>query len=160
MKGKKGHEQPHTVFLSPQAQDVIAVARVLYGRPGAVWVFPSPHFVVPQPFGRATLAFAMVRALGKRLHVAHGWRSSMRTTLGRLHRRDRVLIEVMLAHQTKGQVERLYDRTDAHDFEAELRALWNEWGRLLLPPGSPDAWSVAGLADPAATNVVPLRRVA
>ena len=154
MKGHKGRGKPHTVYLSRQAEDVLAVARMLAPL-GARYVFPSERYwrMRHQPFERSTLGIAMQRWLPARVHVAHGWRASLRTVLGRLHRRDRDLIEMMLAHTTKGAVERLYDRTEGADWEDQLRALWAEWATLLLE-GAPSAWALAGLPEPERDNVV------
>jgi len=154
MKGRRGRKLPHTVFLSPQAIEVVEVARTL-APIGAEWVFATDNFGTHrhQSFNRSTLADAMQRVLGKRLHVAHGWRASFLTLMAQRHPRDEKLLDAMLAHETKGQVERLYNRTSTESYADTLRRFWSEWADLLLD-GAPSAWRLAG------DNVVELRRAA
>lgn len=153
MKGRRGRKKGHTVFLSPQALEVLAVARAL-APAGAVWVFPSQHKLRHQPLYRSTLVRVMTCTLGKRVHTAHGWRATMATVLRTRHPEAKDLVQVMLAHQTKETVARLYDRTDEVMFEPKLRPLACEWAALLLD-GAPSAWSLAGLPVPG-SNVVHL----
>lgn len=146
MKGYTGKRRPHTVYLSPQAQEVVQVARAR-APIDSEWVFPSDHYLAPRPFHRSSLTKCMTETYGKRVHVAHGWRATMGTVLERLHRRDTDLIEIMLAHQTKGDVEGRYKRTDGRDFDTMLREFWAEWADLLLE-GAPSPWKLAGLPEP------------
>ena len=158
MKGRRGRKKGHTCFLAPAALEVIEVARAL-APAGAVYVFPTHHHARHrrhEPFDRSALADVMKRALGRRVHVAHGWRATMATVLRTRHPEAKDLVQVMLAHQTKEAVARLYDRTDEMMFEPKLRPLACEWAALLLD-GAPPAWSLAGLP---ARNVIELRRAA
>lgn len=158
MKGRRGRQRSHTVFLSPQAQEVVKVARTL-SRPDCPFVFPSgAHRHHYKPFNRSAVAQLLQANVGRRVHVAHGWRATMATILRQLHPEAKDLVQVMLAHQTKDAVARLYDRTDEMLFEPKLRPLACEWAELLLA-GAPSAWSLAGLAEPGAA-VIELRSAA
>jgi integrase len=162
MKGRRGRKKGHTCFLSPAALEVVDVARAL-APAGAVYVFPTPNYGSRRhvPFQRSSLALVMNRALGGRVHVAHGWRATMATVLRTRHPEAKDLVQVMLAHQTKEAVARLYDRTDEMTFEPKLRPLACEWAALLLD-GAPSAWTLAGLPARPSGNVIELasRRVA
>ena len=153
MKGRRGRKKGHTCFLAPAALEVIEVARAL-APAGAVYVFPTQNYGQQHhaPFGRSSLAEVLKRELGNRVHVAHGWRATMATVLRTRHPEAKDLVQVMLAHQTKEAVARLYDRTDEMMFEPKLRPLACEWAALLLD-GAPPAWSLAGLP---ARNVIEL----
>jgi integrase len=156
MKGRRGRKRPHTVYLSPQAQEVVDVARAL-APAGAVYVFPSEQYGRQRhvPFGRSSLAERMTRTCGKRVHVAHGWRASFSTILNVTFPADRQVIDAMLAHQTKGAVEQRYNRTTELTYRARASALWCEWAAMLLD-GAPSAWSLAGLPVRPAPNVIAL----
>lgn len=157
MKGRRGRKRGHTVYLSPQAQEVAEVARTL-ARAGAVYVFPTDAFAAHrhQPLCRSTLAACLTRILGKRVHVAHGWRASFSTILNVTFPADRQVIDAMLAHQTKGAVEQRYNRTTELTYRKRATALWCEWAALLLD-GAPSAWSLAGLPS---RKIIELRRAA
>lgn len=158
MKGRRGKQVEHTVFLSPQALEVLEVARALTPL-NCPFVFPSElrrrGF---QPLDRSTLCEHLKRCLGKRVHVAHGWRSTLTTVMRKRHEGDFTLLQVMLAHQTKGKVARLYDRTTIEDFEPRARELWREWADLLLE-GAPSPWTFAGIQPVSGSNVVQLANV-
>jgi integrase len=162
MKGRRGRKKGHTCFLSPAALEVVDVARAL-APAGAVFVFPTANYGHHrhEPFARSSLAETMKRSLGRRVHVAHGWRATMATVLRTRHPEAKDLVQVMLAHQTKEAVARLYDRTDEMMFEPKLRPLACEWAALLLD-GAPSAWTLAGLPARPAGNAIELasRRVA
>lgn len=155
MKGRRGRKKGHTCFLAPAALEVIEVAKAL-APAGAVYVFPTQNYGHRrhEPFGRSSLAETLKHALGRRVHVAHGWRATMATVLRARHPEAKDLVQVMLAHQTKDAVARLYDRTDEMVFEPKLRPLACEWAALLLA-GAPSAWKLAGLPV-AGSNVVVL----
>lgn len=157
MKGRRGRQEPHTVFLAAATRDVLAVA-ALWGR-GERWIFPSDaaSFGREAPFHRNSLADRLAQALGRRVHVPHGWRATMATILTARHPADRELIQAMLAHQTKGAVASRYDRTTLVMHETRVRALAEEWAALLLE-GAPSPYALAGLPEPAPSNVIALRR--
>ena len=154
MKGRRGRQEPHTVFLPPQAVQVLEVAK-LYGR-GGRFVFPSNYRASrdDKPYDRSSLVRRMNEAVGKRVHVAHGWRATMATIMTARHRADRDLIQAMLAHQTKGTVAGRYDRSTLHMHEARVRELAAEWASLLLER-APSPYALAGLHRPVG-NVVRL----
>lgn len=152
MKGRRGRKRPHTVFLSPQAQEVIEVARAL-APAGAVYVFPTDRYGQHrhQPIARSSLCETMTRVLGRRVHVAHGWRASMSTILNGMHPADRHIIDAMLAHATKDTVEARYNRTTELTYRKRARELWRDWAATLLE-GAPSAWKLAGLPGPVAAK--------
>ena len=156
MKGPKGHKRGHSVFLSPQALEVLAVARSV-AQPGAVYVFPGHVGRAHQPYGRVTLTRMMTQVLGKGVHVAHGWRAAMTTIMTVRHPHCASLLQVMIAHAVQGQVARLYDRSDEVMYEPQIRPLAHEWAALLLD-GAPPARTL--IRQQAPDNVVQLREAA
>lgn len=161
MKGRRGRQKAHTVYLSRQAREVLEAARTLQG-PG------NGHgyvFAIDRPLSRSTVWQIMQNALRGKTdrfghplrHVPHGWRSSMDTILNQKVRNRQDIIDLMLAHENKGRVAGIYNRTkhETH-FPTEARRLWQIWADHLLQ-GAPDAFA---LADIKRSNVVRLARKA
>lgn len=148
MKGRRGRQLPHVVYLAPQALDVLAVAREL--QPASCQlVFPGRFR--GRPIERSTLSEVMKAALADTgiRHVPHGWRATLSTILNDLHPEAPRVIDSMLAHESKEKVEKFYNRTSAVSAGHKVRAasLWTEWANLLLQ-GAPDAFALMGLPRP------------
>jgi len=159
MKGAQGKKKAHTVFLSPQAMDVLEAARSV-APAGAVYVFPGHVERAHQPYGRVTLPRQLALVLGKGVHVAHGWRATMVTITGEHsdHPQADALLQAMIAHRVQDGVATLYNRTHQARNERKIRPLAELWADLLLPPGSPSAHSLLGNRKP--SNIVQLREAA
>ncbi len=116
----------HVVPLSTHAVAVLAAVRVLTGR--GVMVFPSLTSS-RKPMSENALGYLLNRAGYAGQHVPHGWRATFSTVMNEREPSDRALIDLMLAHSPKDQVERAYNRA-AH--MSRRRALAQAWGDLLL----------------------------
>ena len=158
MKGRRGRQRTHTVFLSAQARDVLAAAREL--QPAACkFVFPGR--VKGKPINRSTLSTLMLcRLEGTGIdHVPHGWRRAKTRLLNQMHPEKHLIIDAMLAHEaSKNQIAKIYDDTDASDHPIEIAKLEKDWADALLK-GAPDAYALVGLKRPR-TNVTQLADVA
>lgn len=141
MKGRRGRKVGHEVPLSRQAQEVLDVAREVLGQ--GPFVFPSRNRGAHLPLGRDTLSTLLQRNLPDGMaHVPHGWRATFSTIMNEAHPDEDRIIDAMLAHSTKGNVERRYNRA-THAALARVRI--QEWADLLLAD-APSAWTLAGLA--------------
>jgi integrase len=146
MKGRRGRQESHNVMLSPQAREVIAVAAELSpGHAPDDFVFPSywtKHKAAP--LHRSALSDMLDRVLADSgiKHVPHGWRAAFSTVMNERHAGMHRVIDRVLAHASKGQVEERYNRAQ---HETQARALAVEWANEVLA-GAPSAWEVAGLA--------------
>jgi integrase len=141
MKGRRGRKQGHDVPLSRQAQDVLDVAREVLGQ-GSPFIFPATHRGEHAPLHSSTIAELFQRCLPANLkHVPHGWRATFSTIMNECHPGEDRILDAMLAHNSKGNVERRYNRA-THAALARVRI--QEWADLLLA-GAPSAWALAGL---------------
>ena len=141
MKGRRGRKQGHDVPLSRQAQEVLDVAREVLAQPGCPFVFPATGQGEHRPLDRSTLSGMILRQRLPAKHVPHGWRASFSTIMNERHPGEDRIIDAMLAHSTKGNVERRYNRA-THAALAGVRI--QEWADLLLAD-APSAWALAGL---------------
>jgi integrase len=142
MKGRRGRKNGHDVPLSRQAQEVLDVAREVLGGNGSPFVFPAVHRGTHAPLGASSLSERMLAILPADLkHVPHGWRATFSTIMNELHPNEDRVMDAMLAHSSKGAVERRYNRS-THAKIAAVRI--QEWADLLLAD-APDAWTMAGL---------------
>jgi integrase len=160
MKAKRDHLVP----LSPQAEEVVAAARMLaktLNRSNDL-VFPSLETGLAQ--NRNTINDCMGRALvrngmASNAHVPHGWRGTFSTIMNDRYPvggYDR-LIEMNLAHQVQGVTAASYNSAE---HVPSRRALFCEWADLLLV-GAQDAFTLIGLQAMQVTdNVVTLREAA
>ena len=121
----RGH-QGNGAAQQIKAVAVLAAVRVLTGR--GVMVFPSLTSS-RKPMSENALGYLLNRAGYAGQHVPHGWRATFSTVMNEREPSDRALIDLMLAHSPKDQVERAYNRA-AH--MSRRRALAQAWGDLLL----------------------------
>jgi integrase len=124
--------KPHEVPLSRQAMDALRVLRQLAG--DNELMFPSQN----GPLTDKGLWRVIERAGYAKQHCPHGWRSTFSTNMNRLHPRDWRIIDQMLAHEPKSEVEKAYNR---EDHMIQRRELAQEWADMLLD-GFPEAREV------------------
>ncbi|MBV9841541.1 MAG: integrase arm-type DNA-binding domain-containing protein [Sphingomonadaceae bacterium] len=125
----------HVVPLSGRAVEVIRAVRRLTGRGPLVFCTPGDACT---PLSENAIGYLYNREGWKGLHVPHGWRSSFSTVMNgrseRLHPGadrlviDRLIIDLMLAHQPKGmsETELRYNRQAYMERRRELAADWAE----------------------------------
>lgn len=122
----------HIVPLSTQALDILEAVKPFSSH--LKLVFPSPRWA-HKPFSDSTLSI-MLRRLGyEGRHVPHGFRSSFSSIMNEHSPDDRAIIDMMLAHAPKNDVEGAYNRASHLQRRAELA---QEWADLLLK-GLPSA---------------------
>lgn len=121
--------EPHTVYLSPRALEVLAAVRGLHKS----WVFPSP-----QLNGKPLSNMAMLKVL-ERLGVrdrttVHGLcRATFSTWANETGAARPDVIEACLAHEESNRVRAAYMRAE---FAAERRALLAAWADYLARPAA------------------------
>ncbi|HTJ89592.1 MAG TPA: integrase arm-type DNA-binding domain-containing protein [Acidocella sp.] len=123
----------HAVPLARQAVEIIATIRGLTGRHPLV--FPSARHA-HRPMSENALGYLLNRAGYHGHHVPHGFRAAFSTIMNEAHRADRQIIDLMLAHAPKNEVEGAYNRALHADRRRELAQIWADM--LLdgfMPPG-------------------------
>lgn len=153
MKGKAAYKREHYVALSPQAIEVLQVARALRKNE---FVFPS-HRASSKTgsMDRGTLSRLLRMALAKAgiggVLVPHGWRSTFMTIGNDADDGANFRVrDVMLAHSAfrdhaeerdarTGGAERHYNHAR---YMTTRHRLACEWADMLLPAGSPTALEV------------------
>ncbi len=130
---KRLESRDHIVPLARQAVEVIEALGTLTG--ASPFAFPNARFF-HRPMSENALGFIVKRAGFHGRHVPHGWRATFSTVMNERDRRDRAVIDLMLAHQPKEKVEAAYNRAA---YMAERRTIAQSWADLLLdgmPPAS------------------------
>jgi integrase len=125
-------KQPHTVYLSRQALEVLEAARVISGR--SDYVFPSfdsslRHIGEIDGFYRRS-------GLGGKMSP-HSWRSVFSTVLHEIYPGDHAAIELCLAHSPAkifGEVSAAYNRGT---YGQRRRELMQDWADMLMVDVSP-----------------------
>jgi integrase len=123
----------HVVPLSRQAIEVLYAVREFVGE--RRFVFPGERHIT-EPVGESTLLDTLNRAGFYSRHVPHGWRSTFSTIMNERYPLEPHIIDGMLAHAPKNQVEARYNRAE---YQARKRELAQEWGDLLLDEAKPVA---------------------
>jgi integrase len=146
MKGELGTQVEHLVPLSRQAVATIDATRPITGQ--GVLLFPNRRSK-QKPMAVDSLSSLLKRAGFKSQHVPHGWRSAFSTIMNEVAERegrpgDRAIIDLMLAHTPKDQVEKVYNRSA---YMQRRRELGQAWADLLMH----------GTADPCAVISLPVR---
>lgn len=131
MKMKRGHAVP----LSRQAMDVLEAVKTLTGR--GPMVFPNARWA-HRPMSENAMSSLLKRAGYFGIHVPHGFRSSFSSIMNEKRPEDRGIIDQMLAHVTRNQVEAAYNRAEYRERKRELA---QEWADMLLE-GFPPAASL------------------
>lgn len=136
MKLKKKHkddpDRDHFIPLSTQALEVLEVLRELTGR--GKYVFPNlrgSH----KPMSENAMGYMLHRAGYHGRHVPHGFRTSFSTHMNEKFPADRAIIDFMLAHVPKDQIEAAYNRALYLRRRQELAQLWAD----ILMEGAPSA---------------------
>ncbi len=141
MKLSKQHKEDgirdHVVTLSRQAMDVIEATRDLSGL--GPLVFPN-YRNAHKPMTEGAMRQLLNKAGYEGLHVSHGWRSTFSTIMNERYPGDRQIIDLMLAHKPKDEIEAAYNRAMHLARRAELAQIWADLiteglmpPRLLLP---------------------------
>jgi integrase len=126
-----GLPECHLVPLSHQAVETIAALRSLTG----LGPLPFPSAIDPhRPMSENALSELLIRAGYKDRHVPHGFRASFSTIMNELHRADRLMIDYMLAHKLRDQVEGAYNRGEHRERRRELA---QEWADLIMKDAPP-----------------------
>ncbi|POF63874.1 integrase [Novacetimonas maltaceti] len=116
----------HVVPLSRQALEVLDVARTLTGR--GPLVFPNSRWA-HRPMSENAIGYLLNRAGYAGRHVPHGFRASFSSIMNERCPDDRQIIDQMLAHVSKNQVEAAYNRAEYRD---RKRQLAQDWADTLL----------------------------
>jgi integrase len=111
----------HAVPLARQSVDIITTIRGLTGRHPLV--FPSARHA-HRPMSENALGYLLNRAGYHGHHVPHGFRAAFSTIMNEACRADRQIIDLMLAHAPKNEVEGAYNRALHADRRRELAQLW------------------------------------
>ena len=113
----------HVVPLQPGAVEVLKAVHGLTGK-GAM-VFPN-LLDATLPMSPTALSHLLLRAGYRDRHVPHGWRAAFSTIMNGLFPADRAVIDLMLAHAPKDQVERAYNRAEHLERRGQLARSWAE----------------------------------
>lgn len=121
LRHKTDAARDHVVPLSRQAIEVIEAARTLtkYGP----LVFPN-YRNAHAPMTEGAMRLMLHKAGYKDRHVAHGWRSTFSTVMNERYPKDRQIIDLMLAHVPKDEVEGAYNRALHLQRRGELAQIW------------------------------------
>jgi integrase len=141
---RKGVKRGNTVPLSRQTVEVINAVRRYSGR--LMQVFPSTRND-GEGLSNNALRYLLLRAGMVGVQVPHGWRATFSTVMNGLYPQDRLPIDLMLAHVSKGAVEAAYNRQEHMERRRELA---QEWADLLLR----DAPSASELLEPSLAKYV------
>lgn len=124
----------HIVPLTRQAIEVLDTIRAFVGE--RRFVFPGERYI-GEPVGESTLLDTLNRAGFYAVHVPHGWRSTFSTVMNNRYPLESHVIDAMLAHAPRNQVEGRYNRAEYMERKRELA---QEWADLLMegiaPPSS------------------------
>lgn len=116
-------DRPHTVPLSPACVAILKAQREI--APDSQYVFPGERA------GRVMSDGTMNAALktlfySSAEHVPHGFRTSASTLLNELGY-DFRLVDLMLAHKNKDQVEAAYNKAELKAKRREIMVRWSEY---------------------------------
>ncbi len=131
MAKRLGMPEFHLVPLARQTVETIMALRELTG----LGPLPFPSAVdAHRPMSENALSELLIRAGYKDRHVPHGFRASFSTIMNELHRSDRLMIDYMLAHKLRDQVEGAYNRGEHRERRRELA---QEWADLIMKDAPP-----------------------
>ncbi|WP_298281177.1 phage integrase central domain-containing protein [Acidocella sp.] len=129
----------HAVPLSRQAVAVIEATRPFTARHPLV--FPNSRHA-HHPLSENALGYLLNRAGYHGHHVPHGFRASFSSVMNEAFRADRQIIDLMLAHSPKDEIEGAYNRALHADRRRELAQAWAD----MLLEGFPNPSDLAPLA--------------
>lgn len=116
----------HDVPLSRQALEVLDAMRALTGR--GPLVFPNARWA-HRPMSENAIGYLLNRAGYAGRHVPHGFRASFSSIMNERRPDDRAVIDLMLAHVSKNNVEAAYNRARHMERRREIA---QEWADILL----------------------------
>lgn len=137
----------HIVPLSRQAVEVLFAVREFVGE--RRFVFPGERHIT-EPVGESTLLDTLNRAGFYSRHVPHGWRSTFSTVMNDKYPLEPHIIDAMLAHAPRNQVEARYNRAE---YLARRRELAQDWADMLMESAGP-AVALAEVKRKARTDAV------
>lgn len=141
----------HIVPMTRQAIEVLEAVREFVGE--RRFVFPGERHIT-EPVGESTLLTTLNRAGFYSRHVPHGWRSTFSTVMNDRYPLETHIIDAMLAHAPRNQVEARYNRAEYMERRRELAQTWAD----LLMDGAAPALSLAGIKRKVRTDAV-FRRI-
>jgi integrase len=127
MKKKKEHVVP----LSRQAVEVVKVARTITGNIDLVFPAKTRNMTL----SNNALGYMLLRAKLPIKHVPHGWRSTFSTVMNERNYLQWKIIDLMLAHVKKDDVEGVYNRAELIPVRREIAQWWAD----ALMKGAPPA---------------------
>jgi integrase len=116
----------HLVPLPWQAVELLRTVRRLTGR--GQFVFPGQRHS-HRPLSENAIGYLYNRVGYHSRHVPHGWRAAFSTIMNERNRKDRAIIDMMLAHVPKDKVEAAYNRAQ---HLTRRRELAQQWADILL----------------------------
>lgn len=131
LQHKDDERRDHLVPLSKQAVATLSVLSTLTGR--TPWVFPNGRHS-SKPMSENAMGYLLNRAGYHHRHVPHGFRATFSTIMNELYPGDRFVIDFMLAHVPKDDVEAAYNRALYLNRRIELAQIWAD----LLLEGAPE----------------------
>lgn len=137
-KFKDDENRDHLIPLSTQAVETIEALRQLTG--GGRYVFPNARGA-HKPMSENAMGYLLNRAGYYQRHVPHGFRSTFSTVMNERFTADRAIIDFMLAHVPKDEVEAAYNRSL---YLERRRELAQEWADIILKDAPPAASLIEG----------------
>lgn len=138
LKHKDDSAKDFFVPLARQTIEAIKALRQITGR--GPLAFPNArHAHKPMSENAMSNALKRVGYFGE--HVPHGWRSTFSSVMNERYLADRAVIDLMLAHIPKDNVERAYNRAQHMTRRRELAQAWAD---LLLEDVQPAAALLEG----------------
>lgn len=131
-------KRDHLVPLCRQALEVLEAARPFSHRTPYVFISATS---IRKPMSENALNVMLRRAGMQGVHVPHGWRATFSTLMNEQFPADRLVIDLMLAHAAKGEVEAAYNRAEHLDRRRELIQIWAD----MLMEGMPAATAIVDL---------------
>lgn len=114
-------KRPHIVPLARQALEVLeAVKPLTYNAP---YIFPSIRFSYKK-MSDMTLSVMLKRCGYQGRHVPHGFRSSFSSIMNERRPQDRYIIDLMLAHVNRNNVEASYNRSEHLELRRDIAQEW------------------------------------
>lgn len=114
-------KRDHVVPLSRQAMDVLEAVKPL--SLNASFIFHAVYFK-NRKMSDMTLAVLLKKAGYKGIHVPHGFRSSFSSIMNERRPQDRFIIDLMLAHVNRNNVEAAYNRAEHIELRREIAQEW------------------------------------
>lgn len=121
LERKTDEAHDHLVPLSRQAIEIIDTLRTITG--GGPLCFPNTRHA-HRPMSENAMGYMLNRAGYHHRHVPHGWRSTFSTIMNERYPADRNVIDRMLAHVPKDEVEGAYNRALYLPRRIELAQIW------------------------------------